>query len=198
MLCTRAAIASRKVSCHGLQQQVKLQSVGLVHAALATHNRSSTRAISIYTVDAFATGAFEGNPAAVCMCDGPGPHSDAWMQSVALEMNLSETAFVAPLDLQDLVEAAGSGGGSGGGGDDTAGVGAAFGLRWFTPTDEVDLCGHATLASAHALWSTGRAPANEAIAFQTRWSGILYATPVAADWIELDFPSEGQSSPYIA
>ena len=72
------------------------------------------RPISIYTVDSFATTAFEGNPAAVCVLDGPG-HSDSWMQSVALEMNLSETAFLEPLP----------------------GAEPAFKLRWFTPTDEV-------------------------------------------------------------
>ena len=84
------------------------------------------------------------------------------MQNVAAEMNLAETAFVV-------------------------GAGDAFGLRWFTPTVEVDLCGHATLAAAHALWESGRLERNLVARFDTR-SGRLTATP-AGDWIELDFPS---------
>ena len=148
---------------------------------------SGSRLISICTVDAFASKAFEGNPAAVCVLDRPGTSgacaicthecagadsskvrklSDKWKQSVALEMNLSETAFLEPLGPSHYT------------------------LRWFTPTDEVDLCGHATLASAHALWQNGIAPAGETISFDTRWSGALYATPTDDGWIELDFPSE--------
>ena len=88
--------------------------------------------LPLLQIDAFTSEAFAGNPAAVCFLD---TERDAtWMQSVAAEMNLSETAFVLlPLD-------------------------AGWSLRWFTPTVEVDLCGHATLASAHALWETGRLP----------------------------------------
>ncbi len=86
-------------------------------------------AIPMYIVDAFTDRPFAGNPAAVCILDGA--KEDAWMQRVAAEMNLSETAFLQPLD-------------------------DGYGLRWFTPTVEVDLCGHATLASAHILWETGR------------------------------------------
>ena len=85
-----------------------------------------------------------------------------WMQSVAAEMNLSETAFLVP--RQD-----------------------GFDLRWFTPITEVDLCGHATLASAHILWETERLPMNEPARFHTR-SGMLTATR-AGDWIEMDFPA---------
>ncbi len=90
------------------------------------------------------------------------PRSERWMQLVAREMNLSETAFVVR-------------------GRD------AFGLRWFTPAVEVDLCGHATLASAHVLWSTGEHPLDRPARFDTR-SGILTATR-RGDWIELDFPA---------
>ena len=98
-------------------------------------------------VDAFADRPFAGNPAAVCLLDGP---ADAgWMQSVAGEMNLSETAFLHP-------------------------DGDAYALRWFTPVAEVALCGHATLASAHALWEAGRVAPGAAIAFATL-SGTLTA-----------------------
>lgn len=120
-------------------------------------------------IDAFADEAFAGNPAAVCF---PSDSRDAgWMQSVAVEMNLSETAFLEPR-----------------GGND-------FGLRWFTPGAEVDLCGHATLASAHALWESGRVDPAAEIRFHTL-SGVLTARSVD-DRIELDFPSEpaSESSP---
>jgi PhzF family phenazine biosynthesis protein len=105
--------------------------------------------VPIYVVDAFAEDAFRGNPAGVCVLGAP--REDAWMRSVAAEMRHSETAFVVP------------------------GTGE-IGLRWFTPEVEVDLCGHATLASAHVLWETGRVPRGERIAFRTR-SGRLEATP---------------------
>ena len=114
-------------------------------------------AAPLYIVDAFAAGPFTGNPAAVCLLESS---ADAgWMQSVAAEMNLSETAFLVP--RQD-----------------------GFDLRWFTPITEVDLCGHATLASAHVLWETERLPMNEPARFHTR-SGMLTATR-AGDWIEMD------------
>jgi PhzF family phenazine biosynthesis protein len=117
----------------------------------------------IYIVDAFAERPFQGNPAAICALEAP---ADAgWMQRVAAEMNLSETAFVHPID-------------------------AGFNLRWFTPRVEVDLCGHATLATAHILWEQKLAPAGEAIRVHTK-SGPL--TCVAAGGrIELDFPAEPQ------
>jgi predicted PhzF superfamily epimerase YddE/YHI9 len=115
----------------------------------------------IVQVDAFTDRPFAGNPAAVCVL--PGPTADAWMQRVASEMNLPETAFLHP-------------------------EGDTWRLRWFTPTVEVDLCGHATLASAHVLWTEGHAPRSERLHFATR-SGVLGAA--ARDgWIELDFPAE--------
>ena len=114
----------------------------------------------IVQVDAFADRPFIGNPAAVCVLRGP--KDDAWMQDVALEMNLSETAF--------LLEEAGG-----------------FHLRWFTPTVEVDLCGHATLASAHVLWEDGHLAPDAIARFRTR-SGSLSAKK-ADGRITLDFPA---------
>lgn len=116
---------------------------------------------SIVTVDAFTDHPFGGNPASVCLLAGPA--EDRWMQAVAQEMNHSETAFLHP-------ESDG------------------FRLRWFTPTVEVDLCGHATLASAHLLWEDGVISPGEPARFHTR-SGLLTAAR-EGDWINLDFPAE--------
>ena len=116
--------------------------------------------MQLLTVDAFTAEPFRGNPAAVCFLDGA--RSDAWMQRLAAELNLSETAFLLP-------------------------QAGAFRLRWFTPTTEVPLCGHATLASAHALWSTGRLAADEEARFDTK-SGRLTARR-AETRIQMDFPS---------
>lgn len=112
----------------------------------------------LWQVDAFTAEPFAGNPAAVCLLDGP--RDDRWMQQVAAEMNLSETAFLLP-------------------------EGEAFRLRWFTPATEVDLCGHATLASAHVLFS--RRGGSGGLTFLTR-SGELRAAR-RGEWIELDFPA---------
>ena len=116
---------------------------------------------TIYQVDAFADKPFAGNPAGVCLL--PKAASDDWMRNVAREMNLSETAF--------LVKQA-----------------DGFNLRWFTPAVEVDLCGHATLASAHILWEIGTLDAGEQARFHTR-SGLLTANR-KGDWIEMDFPAK--------
>jgi PhzF family phenazine biosynthesis protein len=116
---------------------------------------------SIIQVDAFTDRPFSGNPAAVCVLEAM--PADEWMQNVAREMNLSETAFLVP-------EADG------------------FRLRWFTPAVEVALCGHATLASAHVLWETGRLGPEVTARFLTR-SGLLTASR-DGDWIEMDFPAE--------
>ncbi|MGH7891210.1 MAG: PhzF family phenazine biosynthesis protein [Thermodesulfobacteriota bacterium] len=121
-------------------------------------------AIDIYQVDAFTETPFGGNPAAVCVL--PGPADPLWMQHVAREMNLSETAFLYRENR-------------------------GYNLRWFTPAVEVEICGHATLASAHILWETGRASRGEAIEFYTL-SGVLTAA-MRGDMIELDFPSEPES-----
>jgi PhzF family phenazine biosynthesis protein len=114
---------------------------------------------SISIVDAFARGPFSGNQAAVCVLNNPA--NDEWMQHIAAEMNLAETAFLYKEDLH-------------------------YRLRWFTPMVEVDLCGHATLASAHVLWSEGHIAATDVAHFQTR-SGQLTAT-LHNDSITLDFP----------
>jgi PhzF family phenazine biosynthesis protein len=117
--------------------------------------------IPIFQVDAFTERPFAGNPAAVCLL--PESKDDRWMQAVAQEMNLSETAFLVP-------ESDG------------------YRLRWFTPKIEVDLCGHATLASAHVLFTEKNPPAAAPIHFYTN-SGLLKAER-NDDWIELDFPAE--------
>jgi predicted PhzF superfamily epimerase YddE/YHI9 len=114
----------------------------------------------IVQVDAFTDAGFRGNPAAVCIL--PGATSEEWMQAVAREMNLSETAFLHRID-------------------------GGYSLRWFTPTVEVDLCGHATLASAHVLWQDGHLRHDEPARFQSA-SGPLTASRTG-DWIELDFPA---------
>jgi PhzF family phenazine biosynthesis protein len=114
----------------------------------------------IYQVDAFAKKPFTGNPAAVCLL--PEPANEAWMQDLAREMNLSETAFLVRVE-------------------------DGFDLRWFTPAVEVDLCGHATLASAHVLWETGELGRDEQARFHTR-SGLLTAR-IAGDAIAMDFPA---------
>src|SRR2546429_5298296 len=115
--------------------------------------------IDIYVADAFTDRPFGGNPAAVCLLSEQPPAE--WMQDVAAEMNLSETAFLVP-------------------------VAGGFRLRWFTPKLEVDLCGHATLASAHVLWETGRCGRESAIHFETA-SGVLTAAR-HRDGIGLSFP----------
>lgn len=119
--------------------------------------------ITLVQVDAFADKPFSGNPAAVCVLNEPA--DERWMQKVAKEMNLSETAFLYP-------QADG------------------FNLRWFTPAVEVDLCGHATLASAHVLWELKYLEATKTAKFYTR-SGLLTAER-QGDWVELNFPSTPQ------
>jgi PhzF family phenazine biosynthesis protein len=116
--------------------------------------------LEIAQIDAFTDRPFAGNPAAVCLL--PSPRDPSWMQAVAREMNLAETAFL----VQE---------------------GSDFRLRWFTPVTEVDLCGHATLASAHWLWESGALPQDAVARFHTR-SGLLTATR-DREWIVLDFPA---------
>jgi PhzF family phenazine biosynthesis protein len=120
-------------------------------------------AIEITQVDAFTATPFQGNPAAVCILNSP--REEKWMANVAMEMNLSETAFLTP-DATDH---------------------GAFQLRWFTPTVEVALCGHATLASAHVLWESGRLAPHAEARFHTR-SGVLTCNKIGS-WIEMDFPA---------
>ena len=121
-------------------------------------------AIRIFTIDAFTDRPFAGNPAAVCLLDdAPKLPDAAWMQSVAAEMKLSETAFLR-----------------------RAANGSTFDLRWFTPVVEVPLCGHATLASAHVLYEEGILAPDDPVGFDTL-SGRLTARKTA-DGIAMDFP----------
>jgi predicted PhzF superfamily epimerase YddE/YHI9 len=119
--------------------------------------------IPITWVDAFSDTPFAGNPAAVCLVESP--LEDAAMQSIAFELGIAETAFVTPTAEP-----------------------AVFGLRWFTPTVEVDLCGHATLAAAHALRAGGTVDGTGALTFHTR-SGPLAAS-FEGDLVALDFPAD--------
>lgn len=131
---------------------------------------TSTTPVDLTQVDAFSERPFSGNPAAVCLLSEP--RDDDWMQSVAAEMNLAETAF--------LVRRAAGG----------------YDLRWFTPLVEVDLCGHATLASAHVLWEQRREDRAQPLQFYTR-SGRLTALCRRDDGIqriEMDFPSQAATA----
>ncbi|MFF2886853.1 PhzF family phenazine biosynthesis protein [Paenibacillus sp. NPDC057967] len=116
---------------------------------------------ALHIIDAFSNERFKGNPAAVCVMEGPMP--DLRMQEIASEMNLSETAFVWAGD-------------------------EGYRLRWFTPKAEVDLCGHATLAAAHALWDIGVLSESEKAVFHTK-SGIL-SVERDGEWANMDFPAE--------
>jgi PhzF family phenazine biosynthesis protein len=118
----------------------------------------------VFCVDAFTAEPFAGNPAAVCLLEDEEP-DPGWMQRVAAEMNLSETAFLRPRAEP-----------------------GRYGLRWFTPAVEVELCGHATLASAHVLWTEGLAEAGRELRFDTA-SGRLAARRDADGAIWLDFPA---------
>jgi PhzF family phenazine biosynthesis protein len=117
--------------------------------------------IRIVQVDAFTNRPFAGNPAAVCVLTAARP--EQWMRDVAREMNLSETAFLAPQN-------------------------GGYHLRWFTPAVEVALCGHATVASAHVLWQDGHLAPGRQARFHTL-SGLLTADQ-RGEWIELDFPAK--------
>ncbi|MQY02293.1 putative isomerase YddE [Actinomadura sp. RB68] len=116
-------------------------------------------------VDAFTDAPFRGNPAGVCLLDQAA--DAAWMQHVAAEMKHSETAFVRPLAEGE----------------------EDYELRWFTPLVEVALCGHATLASAHALFTSGAVPADRPIRFRTLRSGVLTVTRAADGGLRMDFPA---------
>ena len=116
--------------------------------------------MNIYQVDAFTNILFKGNPAAVCVLDAE--YDDSILQNIAMEMNLSETAFLKQVSSNE------------------------FDLRWFTPETEVELCGHATLSAAHILWENKIVADTEDIYFKTL-SGILIAKKEAG-WIELDLP----------
>jgi len=121
----------------------------------------------IFIVDAFTDRPFAGNPAGVCPLDSDARRAadPDWMQRVAAELKHSETAFTRPL-------------------------GETWELRWFTPKTEVALCGHATMATAHALFESGLAPAGQPIRFQTRHSGVLTVRPGQDGLLEMDFPAD--------
>ncbi|MHC1781629.1 MAG: PhzF family phenazine biosynthesis protein [Anaerolineaceae bacterium] len=116
--------------------------------------------MKLYQVDAFTTVPFKGNPAGVCVLDAAA--DEDWMRNVAMEMNLSETAFLVPEN-------------------------EGWHLRWFTPKREVSLCGHATLASAHILWETGRLAPDATARFYTKSSELTAVKH--GDWITLNFPA---------
>jgi PhzF family phenazine biosynthesis protein len=118
------------------------------------------RKMKIFQVDSFTDEPFKGNPAGVCLLDRERP--DSWLQSVAMEMNLSETAFLLESDT-------------------------SFNLRWFTPKTEVSLCGHGTLASAHVLWEEGIVDGEAPAVFDTQ-SGRLICK-LASQWIQMEFPA---------
>lgn len=122
--------------------------------------------IPLFQIDAFADAPFAGNPAAVCLLDGPA--EEAWMQRVAAEMNLAETAFLHPVE-------------------------GGYALRWFTPAVEVALCGHATLASAHALYETERLPRDAPARFHTA-SGLITVVPADEGRLMMDFPATPPAS----
>jgi PhzF family phenazine biosynthesis protein len=117
--------------------------------------------VPCYHVDAFTAEPFRGNPAVVCLLDAP--RADAWLSAVAAEMNCPETAFVWPP------------------------VRGARRLRWFTPTVEVLLCGHATLATAHVLWTEAGVPATERIIFETHRGRLEAQTEDG--WIRITLPA---------
>ena len=118
--------------------------------------------VPFFQVDAFTDQPFAGNPAGICLFEDQSLTDDQLL-AIAAEVNLPETAFLWPNET-------------------------GYRLRWFTPTVEVSLCGHATLASAHVLWETGRVARQSPIRFQTL-SGELTATAKPNHWIELDFPA---------
>ena len=120
-------------------------------------------AVPLFHVDAFTDRLFAGNPAAVCVLSHE--REDAWLHSVAGEMNLSETAFLRRTE-------------------------SGWQLRWFTPKVEVDLCGHATLASAHVLWEAGYAQPGTTLLFQTASGQLAASQQERGQAIELDFPAE--------
>eukprot|EP01084_Bolivina_argentea_P213130 362090_1 len=126
--------------------------------------------LPLWTVDAFTTKPFSGNPAAVCIID---KYDDELCQKIAAEINLSETAFLVPLSN-----------------DSSSTITNKWQLRWWTPETEVNFCGHATLAATHLLSSEGFVNTNKAIEFETK-SGIFYASkpdPLKNEYL-MDFPA---------
>mmetsp|Transcript_22286 Transcript_22286/g.69787 ORF Transcript_22286/g.69787 Transcript_22286/m.69787 type:complete len:470 (+) Transcript_22286:110-1519(+) len=156
-----------KAALLGLYRSVGFEIVGpsgIVHGREQWFECSmSTREVDMLQVDAFAADVFRGNPAAVVFTSRD--NDAGWMQRVANENQLAETAFLEALPSAN-----------------------AFAIRWFTPTTEVALCGHATLAAAKALYVTGRADPTQPVRFETRTAGDLSVSPRAA-WLEMDLPA---------
>ncbi|TMQ90578.1 PhzF family phenazine biosynthesis protein [Actinomadura soli] len=125
-------------------------------------------------VDAFTDRPFAGNPAGVCL--PPGAADPGWMQRVAAEMKHSETAFARPVEERS-------------GGSSPQDGAADYELRWFTPVMEVALCGHATLAAAHALYETGAVASGRPIRFRTLKSGVLTVIRDETGRLSMDFPA---------
>ena len=151
----------RLSACHGQAGCLSYSAAPVLGNSRSLRNLLKHMSLTIYQVDAFTDQPFAGNPAAVCLL--PAPRDEAWMQNVAREMNLSETAFLHR---------------------DKDG----WRLRWFTPAVEVALCGHATLASAHVLWESGQLSLGETARFHTK-SGLLTAARNGSG-IEMDFPAK--------
>ncbi|CAN8237830.1 unnamed protein product [Cochlearia groenlandica] len=128
--------------------------------------KKKKKGVKYFVIDAFTDSAFKGNPAAVCFLGDDDERDDTWLQSVAGEFNISETCFLRPI----------------------SGFESRFSLRWFTPVVEVDLCGHATLATAHCLFSNGLVDSDK-VEFVTR-SGILTAKRVTE---ALDLSDDGET-----
>jgi predicted PhzF superfamily epimerase YddE/YHI9 len=127
-------------------------------------------AIEMLQIDAFCSGPFTGNPAAVVFDHYPVP----WMQKLANENNLAETAFLRRMSDEEMASKVDE---------------VNYSIRWFTPNKEVDLCGHATLASAHALYETRRVPRSQTIVFHTMTAGSLTCRMNPDGMISLDFPA---------
>ncbi len=130
--------------------------------------------MKIFQVDAFTTEKFKGNPAAVCLLPDNYKADKKWMENLAAEMNLSETAFVSKKTSTTEKVYKNRGG--------------VFSLRWFTPETEVDLCGHATLATSHILWEEGLLQKNDEAIFDTR-SGLLKVRLEGSQMI-MNFPTD--------
>eukprot|EP00405_Crypthecodinium_cohnii_P028806 CAMPEP_0206506582 /NCGR_PEP_ID=MMETSP0324_2-20121206/56851_1 /ASSEMBLY_ACC=CAM_ASM_000836 /TAXON_ID=2866 /ORGANISM="Crypthecodinium cohnii, Strain Seligo" /LENGTH=487 /DNA_ID=CAMNT_0053996339 /DNA_START=30 /DNA_END=1494 /DNA_ORIENTATION=- len=173
--CAKCMLLIAKAPLLGLYRKAGFTVLGLsevVHGADPWFDMKldlvEARKYEMVQIDAFTNVPLTGNPAAVMFSTKGG--DEKWMQGVADENNLAETAFIeerTPLE---------------------PGKAAEWSIRWFTPATEVALCGHATLASAHALWKTGRVPSDVTINFQTRKAGVLTCAPLEGDQIKMTFP----------
>lgn len=181
------AFVSRSSVVHGKEPWYELRfDLGEARRRLATAARD-VRAEPIVQVDAFSSSSFAGNPAAVVFTQRDG--DAAWMLAVAAENNLAETAFVAPLASAEAGRVGASGVESSEGKGSAEGGAVDYSIRWFTPACEVDLCGHATIAAAHALWEGGRVAAGTPICFRTLRAGSLVTSRLADGYIRIELGS---------